>query len=136
MGTFEEKYNDTLRSIELAIVRVYREEDNLVDFQTLTAVNGLIRVYTAKVRNRNAPVLKLDHLSQKVFNDVKLACDGWLGQAPVFDETGQMAEVKENALRVSEIIDCLKRIRKSIQMWQKEGGRTGYYEFIDQFLPD
>lgn len=135
MGTFEEKYNDTLRSIELAIVRVYREVD-LVDFKTLTAVNNLIRWYTAVSRRRTPPSFKMDDLTQRVFDEVKLACDGWLGQTPVFDEAGQMGDVKENALQLSEIIQCLKRIRKSIEMWTKEGGRTGYYQFIDQFLPD
>ncbi|GAB4274994.1 MAG: hypothetical protein Kow0080_23890 [Candidatus Promineifilaceae bacterium] len=39
------------------------------------------------------------------------------------------------ALTVSEIIACLKRIQRSIEMWQKEGGRRGYFEFINQFLP-
>lgn len=135
MGTFEEKYNDTLRSIELAIVRVYRT-DNLVDFQTLTAVNNLIRHYTAVARRRTLPNFKMDPVTQRVFDDVKVVCEGWLGNAPVFDESGQMGEVKENAHQVSEIVLCLKRIRKSIGMWRKEGGRTGYYDFINQFLPD
>lgn len=136
MGTFEEKYNDTLRSIELAIVRVYREESALIDYQTLSAVNSLVRVYTAVSRRRNPPALKLDHVTQKVYDSIKLACDGWLGQAPVFDESGQMAELKEDALEVSEVIQCLKRIKRSIEMWQKQGGRRGYFEFIDKLLPD
>jgi hypothetical protein len=135
MGAFEDKYNDVLRSIELAIVRVYRESSDLVDFQTLTAVNGLLRVYTAVSRKRTPPPLKLDDLAQRVFNDIKIACDGWMGQGPIFDEAGQIAEIKEEPLQLSEIIQCLKRIRRSIEMWTKEAGRKGYFDFIDQFLP-
>lgn len=136
MGNFEEQYNDPLRGIELAIVRIYREEDALVDHQTLKAINGLIRVYTAVTRRRNPPTLKLDDLSQKVFDDVQLVCEGWLGNKPIFDETGQMAEAGDRALQLSEVIQCLKRIRRSVEMWQKEGGRRGYFEFIDGFLPE
>lgn len=135
MGAFEEKYNDTLRGMELAIVRVYRSEE-LIDFQTHTAVNNLIRYYTAVSRHRSPPSFKMDAPTQRVYDDVKLVCEGWLGNAPVFDETGQMDEVKENALQVTEIIQCLKRIRKSIEMWRKENGRVGYYEFINRFLPE
>jgi hypothetical protein len=35
---------------------------------------------------------------------------------------------------VDEIIACLKRIRRSIQFWQKKGGRQGYLTFISEFV--
>jgi hypothetical protein len=28
-------------------------------------------------------------------------------------------------------MDCLKRIRKSVDLWNKQGGRQGYLYFID-----
>jgi len=30
-----------------------------------------------------------------------------------------------------EIMECLKRIRKSVDLWHKQGGRQGYLYFID-----
>ena len=137
MEKFEEKYIDQLRSLELAIVRVYRAQAELVDHQTLTAVNALVRVYTAVSRRRSPPTIKMDAFSQQVFDDVKPVCEGWLGQGPHFNDFRQKVKLKEEEyLSVSEIIACLKRIRKSIKMWQKEGGRQGYYQFINQFLPE
>lgn len=135
MGAFEEKYNDVLRSMEIALVRAYREDETMTDWETLTAVNGLIRSYTAVARHRNPPNLKLSAQAQPSYDELKLVCEGWLGQKPIFDEAGQMEELGEQALTVSEIIDCLKRVRKSVEMWQKEGGRRGYFNFVDQFLP-
>ena len=135
MGTFEEKYNDVLRSMEIALVKAYRSDDAMTDWETLTAVNGLIRTYTAVARRRNPPNLKMSTQAQKSFAELKLTCEGWLGQKPIFDEAGQMEELGEQALAVSEVIDCLKRIRKSVEMWQKEGGRRGYFNFADQYLP-
>ena len=29
---------------------------------------------------------------------------------------------------------CLKRIRKSVQRWNKEGGRQGYLTFVGRFV--
>lgn len=93
-----------------------------------------IRTYTAEQRGRKPPNLRLKPLAQQAYTDLKIACDGWLGRGPVIDEAGQMAEVGDQALDVEEVIACLKRIRRSIEMWKKEGGRHGYFEFIDQFL--
>ena len=32
------------------------------------------------------------------------------------------------------IVACLKRIRKSVQRWNKEGGRQGYLTFVGRFV--
>jgi hypothetical protein len=135
MGTFEEKYNDVLRSMEIALVRAYREHDEMTDWETLTAVNGLIRAYTAVQRRRPLPDLKLHPLAQQTYDELKCVSGGWLGLAPVIDEAGQIADLGDKALSMPEVLDCLKRIRKSIELWQKEGGRRGYFEFVKHFLP-
>ena len=136
MGEFEEKYNDTLRSMELTLVRPYRQLENLTDWETERAVNGLIRTYAAEQRGRKPPNLRLNALTQSVYDQLHVTCEGWLGRQPLLDEYGNAATLDENALKVSEVVACLKRVRKSIQMWQKEAGRRGYFAFIDQFLPE
>jgi hypothetical protein len=35
---------------------------------------------------------------------------------------------------IDEIIACLKRIRKSINRWNKVGGRQGYLIFVSDFI--
>lgn len=37
-------------------------------------------------------------------------------------------------LALDEIIACLKRIRKSIEHWNRRGGRQGYLNFASQFV--
>jgi hypothetical protein len=37
-------------------------------------------------------------------------------------------------ITVNELLDCLKRIKKSVQFWTKEGGRQGYLEYISNFM--
>lgn len=36
---------------------------------------------------------------------------------------------------LDEIIACLKRVRKSINLWTREGGRRRYLTFVSQFVP-
>ncbi len=136
MSTFEERYNDPLRSMELALVQAYRTDERMTDWETVNALNALIREYTAVQRRRQPPLIPLSPLAQQPHAELKSVCEGWLGHAPVVDEAGQTAVLGDKALSLQEVIDCLKRIRKSVEYWQKEGGRRGYFEFIDGFLPD
>jgi hypothetical protein len=135
MKTFEEQYNDPLRSMEIALVKTYRVHDTMTDWETLNALNGLLRAYTAEQRRRQLPDLKLKPLAQQCYDELKLTCEGWLGRAPIVDEAGQIADLSDKCLTLTEIINCLKRVRKSVEMWQKEGGQRGYFNFVDPFLP-
>jgi type I restriction enzyme, R subunit len=53
------------------------------------------------------------------------------------EETEETAELPPMIapITLAEIIACLKRVRKSIELWRKEGGRRGYYDFVSPFLP-
>lgn len=100
MGAFEDQYIDTLRSMELALVRVYRRDAKLMDWQALTAVNNLTRVYTAEQRGRRPPTMKMLPPTLQAFTDLQIACEGWLGRGPLFDETGQPLQLDKNKLQV------------------------------------
>ena len=137
MAKLEEEFMGVLQILEFALIQSYRANDEMTDWEAETAVSGLIRTYTAEQRKRPAPATKMQLPVQQAYTDLQIPCEGWLGRGPLLDETGQTVQVDENnKLTISEIIACLKRIRRSIEMWQKEGGRRGYFEFIDQFLPE
>jgi hypothetical protein len=137
MRTFEERYQDVLQNLELALVQVYREHEAMTDWEALNAINGLIRSYTAEERKRPSPQLNLSLLAQEAYYSVEAMCELRLGRAHLTDKEGNPfrpgAAMPPKSL--SEIIACLKRIRKSIELWQKEGGRRGYFEFVNGFLP-
>lgn len=134
MDQFEEKYQDVLHNIETGLVQVYRERNEMTDWDALAAVNGLIRSYNAEQRGRTSPNLKLDELAQEAFDKVQFMCEWRLGRMLMEDESGQAIDMAVEPKTVSEMIDCLKRVRKSIEMWQKEGGRRGYFNFVNQFI--
>lgn len=130
MGEFEEKYMDVLQNIEFGIVRVYRGHPELTDWDVLRAIEALIRTYQQK-RDFEPP---LKPLQQEIYESVKAMCDWRLGEATFTDEKGNPAEVPIKPLERAEILACLKRIQRSIEHWNKQGGQKGYLEFIVQFV--
>jgi hypothetical protein len=45
-------------------------------------------------------------------------------------------EIPFEPTTAQEMVDCLKRIRKSIKKWTKWGGRKGYLTYVDEFFPN
>lgn len=134
MGQFEEDYEDVLQNIEFALVSVYRDDAEMTDWQAVDAVNGLIRTYTAEMRKRSAPTLSLGELSQHAFDRVKQMCELRLGRTSLMTDDGTPIPFDGRILNVEEIVQCLKRVRRSIELWNKELGRRGYFDFVGRFV--
>lgn len=127
---FEERYLDVLQNIEAAILQVYRRRPDLLDSQVDAALEVLLGRYTAEQRGRRLRPVHLEGARQEVFAAVEAVCEWRLGR-------GTLADMKEEAppaIRVEEIVACLKRIRKSVERITKERGRQGYLQFISGFM--
>lgn len=137
MGTeFEDKYLDVLQNIESGIVSVFRKHPEMTDWDAQNAVEGLVRTYQAEGRQRRAPVLRLAPLAQETFDAVRVMCEWRLGrrEAVHTDDEGKSDDIPMRTVTLDEMIACLKRIRSSIELWNKEGGRRGYLNFVSQFV--
>jgi hypothetical protein len=131
---FEDQYLDILQNIEFSLASVYQKNATMTDWDTLKALDGLIRTYQAEASGREAPPTRLNGAAQDAFDAAFAMCDFRLGRGSLHDETGQMLDLTSGSVTVLEIVACLKRIKRSVEKWQKEGGRRGYYEFIRQFV--
>lgn len=134
MGKVEDDYFDVLQNIEFAVVNVYHEEPDLVDNDVDQALNALISYYRAQERGRNANSPKLARRSQQVYAGVKTMCDWRLGREALAEESSIVDLKNLPPLTFGEINVCLKRIRKSIKLWTKQGGRQGYLQFVSQYV--
>ncbi len=134
---FEDEYLDVLQNIESGIVSVRKKHPEMTDWDAQNAVEGLLRTYQAEGRHRREPVLRLSPLAQETFDAVREMCEWRLGrgQASLTTEEAQGEIVPMRTITLEEMIACLKRIRSSIELWNKEGGRRGYLNFISQFVP-
>jgi hypothetical protein len=133
--SFEDQYLDVLQNIESALVHAYRENPYMNDYEADRAVDALIRTYQAEMNGRERPTLKLNPSALSAYTDIKWMTDFRLGREKM-KTMKHMGDLQlDRTLSLPEIIACLKRVLRSIRMWNKKGGRRGYFNFIDQFFP-
>lgn len=133
--SFEEHYQDVLQNIEASLVSVYREHEDMTDYNADKAMEALIRLYRAEKDNHPLPTIRMQPLDQIAYERVKSVCDWRLGREVLTDKKGRSLIKGLTPMTLDEIITCLKKVQKSIRYWQKEGGRRGYFYFVEQFLP-
>lgn len=132
---FEERYQDVLQNIEFGIIRVYRDHPGMTDWEALSAIEALLDTYRAEAKGRQATPPSLDSLAQEVYEMVKVVCEWRLGREKFYDKEGEPAEIPVEPITLDELMACLKRVRKSINRWSRQGGRQGYLTFVSQFIP-
>ena len=127
----EERYLDVLQNLEFAIVSVYHERPDLADSNVDRVLEALVRRYNAEANNRPAPVVKVSDADQALFDRVEAMCEWRLGRS---EDTENGPTDVVGTKTPDEIVLCLKRMRRSVKYWTKEGGRQGYLNFIDQYV--
>jgi len=128
----EEEHNDILMSIESAIVAIYRSHPELADYQVDSALEALIKTYHGEATGKK-PASPSSPLSAAIYVSVYSTCNFRLGREALYrDEQPIVLDIEP--VSVDVILLCLKRIRKSVRLWTKEGGRQGYLNYVSQFI--
>lgn len=130
----EIEHQDVLQNIEFAIKQVYREHPDLIDEEVLTAMEALIRRYGAEAQGKTLSSRPVRGIAGEVMQAVQEICEVRLGRQSLTDEAGNLDFLEPQSLDV--IVACLKRLQSSIKFWTKRGGRQGYLEYMQQFLPE
>jgi hypothetical protein len=128
----EEEYMDVLHNIETMILGVYREDPTLLDYDVEAAITALISCYRARQIDREPKPLRLTDRAEEVYNRVHSICEWRLGKE-VPEIEGALPE--EGWISIEELLNCLKRIKKSVQTWTKQAGRQGYLNFVNDYIP-
>jgi hypothetical protein len=131
MKSSDEENLDVLQNVEFGIVTVYRADSLLLDMDVKDAIDLLVRHYRAEEEQLHPPTQKLSDLAQRVFVSVQGICEWRLGRTPL---TGEKS-MSEAPIPVSELVECLRKLQKSIQRWSRQIGRQGYLNFVKQYLP-
>jgi hypothetical protein len=127
MTSFDEKNLDVLQNIEFGIILVYRDHPSLLDMDVKDAIDTLVRHYHAEEEQRRPPAPGLSDLAQRVFVSVRSMCEWRLGRS-----TGPATP--PSPIPISELVEALRKIQKSIRRWSSVGGRQGYLNFVKQYL--
>ncbi|HEU4887914.1 MAG TPA: hypothetical protein VFV49_08515 [Thermoanaerobaculia bacterium] len=129
-----EQSADVLQNIEYAILCVYENAPHLLDFDVIDALDALVRRYVAEETARTPPRLRLSGPATHVFEAAEQMCEWRLGRASLNSDDPETVIPPEQASSVAEILMCLKRIRKSVHIWNEQLGRQGYLEYISEFF--
>jgi len=132
---FEERYQDVLQNIEFGVTQVYRNHPEMTDWEALAAIEALLRTYRAEAKGRQVAPPSLDPLAGEVYDFVESMCEWRLGrEMPFSKKGGELMDLPVGSITLDEIMACLKRVRKSINRWNRRGGRQGYLTFVSQFV--
>jgi hypothetical protein len=130
--SIEEEHLDILQNIEAVIVQVYREHPDLTDYDVDKAMTALIQSYRNEFTGKPA-VKPNGNLAILVYQQIESIANWRLGRAQTLAENGKPLPLPETS-STEVIILCLKRLRKSLETWTKQGGRQGYLTYISNFL--
>ena len=136
----EEYTRDVLQNIEAKgdQWRPYLVIDpgRVVDRDVLAAVDALIKVYTREKSGHRVQSPGPPGRAGTVYQHCRRICEWRLGKQPLNEGEPLEDDPRPGELSVSEIILCLKRIRKSIRLWHAQAGPQGYLKYVRQFLAD
>src|SRR6185295_12396749 len=121
----EEEYADVLQNIESAIVTVFSRSSGIVDRDVVAAVEALINGYVRERPGRVAPAVGPPGRARVVYEQCRRICEWRLGRQPLNENESPEDDPRPGELSVSELILCLKRLRKSVRLWHARGGAQG-----------
>jgi hypothetical protein len=127
---FEEQYEDVLQNIEAVIVEAYKADQSMLDYNVMRALQAAIEDYKAENLHRLPKPASLDEKDKEIYKSVRQICEWRLGR--VAAEPGE--DPAPPPISVDEILQCLKRILKSVEFWNREHGRQGYLNYIQSFM--
>lgn len=129
--SFEDDYLDVLQNLEYMIVDTYRENSDLLDFDVLIVLDAIMNFYISGIRGVEPRNFNLSGKQSELYRAVKEVADYRI-TGKTTDDEGNEYEIEP--ITVNELLDCLKRIKKSVQFWTKEMGRQGYLNYVSNFI--
>lgn len=129
---FVEEYLDVLQNLETAIVTVYRRRPGLLDYDVDAALETLAKRYAGEAGGRTPPDAPADEARREVHDALMSVCEWRLGRGEGPPGPGMPGP---DPITADEAAACLKRLRKSLKRWNREGGRQGYLRFVARYLP-
>ena len=129
----EDEYLDVFHNIEAVVLKTYQENLELSDYDVDKAYAALSTTYRNEMSGKS-PMKPGGNLSILVYEQIAVICNWHLGRSPMLDKKEGKQFFTPDPLTTETIILCLKRLRKSVETWTKQGGRQGYLNYISHFL--
>lgn len=122
---------DILQNLEFVVAQVWRKHREMTDHAALRAYDAVFEQYRAEERGHTPKPCTLTGLEGETFEGLQAMCEYRLGRKPLSDAADEPIE----PVSLERLVDCLRRLRKSVERHTKHGGRQSYLTFIDRFVP-
>ena len=137
----EEEYEDVIQNLLESILMCYRFHPDLIDAEVETAIDWLVKLYSAESQGKTSSDTEPTGISAEVVSSVQQMCEWRLGREKlaVEDESGQILklgiqELQLEKLELKQILACLKSIQSSLKLWTQKAEKQGYLNKIAQFI--
>lgn len=130
---------DVLQNIEFAIVSALENHPEMDDNDAMSAMDAVIKDFRDMGRGRTPKPHTFSGATQTVFDRVQEVCLWRVGKgpAPGYADEEESDAPDPEPLTVEALLQCLKKIRKSMDRHHDGGGYRGYLMFVVQyFMPD
>ncbi len=116
----EAKFENELQELETAIIDVYRNNPDLVDSQVERAISASVYKENSNLKGKQVSPHNLSGLDLVVFENIQ--------------EVNKALVEQDTEFSPAELVQCLKRIKKSVQRWNRKYGRQGYLNFVNDYV--
>jgi hypothetical protein len=123
------EYEDVLKDIETVVVGIWRKQRGMTNYAVMRAYDAAVTHFAAVARQQTPKPVNLTGLDATLFEAVKDVCDWRLGLVK-YAERPQLPPVPPQ-----DMVACLRRLRKSVDFWTQHGGRQGYMEYVQKYIP-
>lgn len=121
-GMVEVDHEKILEAMESRTVALFRERPELTDHAARRVYEALRDRYRAIEAKREPKPHRLDGLDVVLFDRILAVCEDLLSTDCADPETPDT------------LFRCFKKLLQSLELWNKQGGRTGYLNYISRFM--
>jgi hypothetical protein len=130
-----EDHAQALLPLELRILAAAESDATIIDLHIQDAIRLVARRYHLEREGAAFRLPKrLDPRVEQIFREVETLCEWHLRRTAAPPPTWPVSADWEG-VGIDALVAALRRLAKSIGIWNERGGRRGYVDYIREFLP-
>ena len=115
-----------LQNLEATVVIVWKSNSTMTDYTVLRAFDLAFQFYREEARGHVPKPPSPTGLDAIAYEAIRAICESRLGRGKPGEDLGTVP--------VTMLVDCLRRLKKSVERHTELQGRTGYLNFIRDFV--
>jgi hypothetical protein len=124
---------DVLYHIELVVLREWTRDPSLIDLEVADVFDALARRYALEERGQSTKPLRRTPKAERLYEALLEIAEVQAGRRSLPE--GQTRIPFRTDVQASELAASFKRLSRSVATWSERGGRQGYLEYINEFVP-